>query len=111
MIAGNQLAMQGGQTANAAGSNWLKLSVLAALLLACYFPMLLMTGRTILFGDDMAHGLFAPIVALYIAWDRRDVLAHSAPPSFWSLPLLLAASACVLWLRWPFPPPFRGSPF
>jgi exosortase len=91
MIAGNQVAMPGNRTAGAAGSALVKLSVLAALLLACYFPMLLMTGRTVLFGDDMAHGLFAPIAALYIAWERRDLLLKPAAPSIWSLPLLAAA--------------------
>jgi exosortase len=96
MIAGNQVAMPGNQTAGAAGGALVKLSVLAALLLACYFPMLLMTGRTVLFGDDMAHGLFAPIVALYIAWERRDLLLKPAAPSIWSLPLLAAAGVLGL---------------
>ncbi|MCU1263442.1 MAG: hypothetical protein JWO80_6327, partial [Bryobacterales bacterium] len=42
--------------------------------------MLLMTGRILLFSDDMAHGFFAPIIALYIAWDRRDFLLHPVAP-------------------------------
>ncbi|MCU1260749.1 MAG: eight transrane protein EpsH [Bryobacterales bacterium] len=51
--------------------------------------MLLMTGRILLFSDDMAHGFFAPIIALYIAWDRRDFLLHPvAPPSLWSIGFL-----------------------
>jgi exosortase len=96
MITGSQLALPRDQTAGAAGSALVKLSVLAALLVACYFPMLLMTGRVILFGDDMAHGLFAPVVALYIAWERRDLLLKPAPPSIWSLPLLGIAGALGL---------------
>ena len=28
----------------------------------CYFPMLLQTGRTVIFSDDMAYGFFAPNV-------------------------------------------------
>ena len=80
--------MQGDPTALAARSAAVRLSILAALLLACYFPMILMTGQVILFGDDMAHGLFAPVVALYIAWERRDLLLKPGAPSTWSLPLL-----------------------
>jgi len=94
MIAGNQVAVPPThQTANAAEGVLVKLSVLAALLVACYFPMLLMTGRTIILGDDMAHGLFAPMVALYIAWERRDLFLNPARSSFWSLPLLGVAGA------------------
>jgi exosortase len=88
MIAANQVVLPAEQTGNPAGSAVVKLAVLAALLVACYFPMLIMTGRVILLGDDMAHGLFAPIVALYIAWERRNLLLKPAPPSVWSLPLL-----------------------
>jgi exosortase len=91
MIAGNQVVVPPHRTANATGGVLVKLSVLAVLLVACYFPMLLMTGRTILFGDDMAHGLFAPMVALYIAWERRDLFLKPARPSLWSLPLLVVA--------------------
>jgi exosortase len=61
------------------------LFVLSALLVACYFPMLAMTGRTIVLSDDMAYGFFAPIVALYVAWNARDALLRPARPSPWSL--------------------------
>lgn len=62
---------------------------LALLLISCYVPMIVMTSRVIFYGDDMAHGLFAPVVALYIVWDRRSLLLHSdSPPSAWSLAFL-----------------------
>lgn len=62
------------------------LAVLSIGLVACYLPMLLMTGRTIIFSDDMAYGFFAPIVALYIVWDRRNaLLAPTGTPSAWAL--------------------------
>lgn len=62
------------------------LAVLSVGLVACYLPMLVMTGRTIIFSDDMAYGLFAPLVALYIVWDRRDALfAPTGTPSAWAL--------------------------
>ena len=57
--------------------------------------MLLMTGRTIIFSDDMAYGFFAPVVAVYIAWDQRaNLISPSAPPSAWSL-AFIGAGACI----------------
>jgi exosortase len=71
------------------------LLALACLLVACYFSMLVMTGRTIILSDDMAYGFFAPIVASYIAWDKRDaILRPHASPSLWSLGFI-AVGACV----------------
>jgi exosortase len=69
-----------------AGHNPAKLAVLSVLIVACYFPMLSMTGQVIVFGDEMAHGFFAPIVAAYVFWGKRTaVLRPTAPPSAYSL--------------------------
>jgi exosortase len=69
--------------------------VLGILLVVCYFSVLRVTAQFILFGEDMAHGMFAPLVALYLAWERRDVLLHQrGAPSFWSLPAL-GLAACI----------------
>jgi exosortase len=98
------------------------LAVLGTLLIVCYYPMLLMTGTTIIFSDDMAYGFFAPIVAIYVAWNKRSALLNSqAPSSPWCLALgglgacvgivaalansstfsrlgfLLSLAACLLW--------------
>lgn len=65
---------------------------LGILLLVCYFSMLRTTAQFILFSEDMAHGIFAPLVALYLAWERRQFLLR--PPgrsSSWSLPALALA--------------------
>ena len=68
---------------------------LAILLVASYYPMLLMTGRTLISSEEMAHGFFAPIVAGYLVWCKRDVILNpTSRPSAWSLPLL-AVAACV----------------
>ena len=68
---------------------------LACLLVACYFPMLIQTGRTIILSDDMAYGFFAPIVAVYVAWGKRAaVLNPAALPSPWSV-VLIGLGACV----------------
>src|SRR5947209_8365103 len=66
-----------------------KLSVFAFFLVVCYYPMLLQTGRTVIFSDDMAYGFFAPVVALFVAWDRRRALLRPlTAPSSWSLAFL-----------------------
>ncbi len=70
-------------------------ALLGTLLLVCYFPMLRMTGQTLLLSDDMAHGLFSIPVALFLVWQDRDYLKHPlAAPSAWSL-LALAFAACL----------------
>ncbi len=68
---------------------------LAALILACYFPMIRTTAGFIWFGDDMAHGLFAPLVVVYLVWTDREALLHpSGQGSAWALPFL-AFGACL----------------
>jgi exosortase len=57
--------------------------------------MLIMSARTIVYGDDMAQGLFAPIVALYLAWERREVLLRPSAPSAWASLLLLITGALL----------------
>lgn len=76
------------------------LLALLALLLVNYWPTLVRTAELLAFSDDMAHGFFAPIVAVYIAWHRRSVaFSDGASSSPWgvvilalSVPLALAAS-------------------
>jgi exosortase len=70
---------------------------LGILLFVCYFSMLRTTAQFILFSEDMAHGLFAPLVALYLAWERRQFLLR--PPgrsSLWSLPALALAGLIAI---------------
>ncbi len=62
------------------------LALLALLLVACYYPMLSMTAHVVAFSDDMAYGLFAPLVAVYVAWNNRSALLEPlAPASPWSI--------------------------
>lgn len=71
--------------------------LVGALLVACYFPMLLITGRVLIFSDDMAYGFFAPIVALYVVWGQRDALLHPhSPASAWALPFLIFGACAGL---------------
>jgi exosortase len=70
--------------------SWRTITVVAALLVACYAPVL----RALLvqwYDDpDMGHGAFVPIIAGYIAWGQRDKLAGVAPqPNLWGLALVI----------------------
>ena len=78
--------------ARASGVAW---AILGALLLVCYLPMLRMTGETLLFSDDMAHGLFEVPVAMFVVWQDRDSLKDPAGvPSAWSM-AALGFAACL----------------
>ena len=114
-----------GQISNAVLGNRgsiLTFGLLGLLLVACYYPMLLQTGRTIALSDDMAYGFFAPIVAAYVTWSKRAFLVRpEAPSSAWCIAsagfgacigtiatlansstfsrfgLLLSLAGCLLW--------------
>ena len=69
-----------------------QVAALSFLLGAVYWPMIAFTAAVVATGDDMAHGLFAPIVAVFIVWQSREKLsARVGSPSAWGIPVLLVA--------------------
>lgn len=55
-----------------------------ALLIGAYLPVLIRLVQQWSTDDDFSHGFFVPIVALYIAWQRRDaVLRLPWKPAWW----------------------------
>lgn len=70
----------------------------AALLILCYLPVLMSMVKNWSENEDMGHGFFVPVVAAYIAWQKRDELFREpAVPSLWGWPLLLwGAAQCYL---------------
>lgn len=69
------------------------LGIFGALLVLCYWPMLRMTGVLLVSSEDMAHGLFAPLVSLYLVWELREqILRPSARPSWWGVTALTLAA-------------------
>jgi len=61
----------------------------AVLLVICYAPVLWNLGWQWYLDDDMGHGFFVPLLAGYIAWERRESLRALAPaPSWWGLALV-----------------------
>ena len=77
---------------------WLLCGLLGVVLLAIYFPTLRWTTQILFASDDMAHGLFAPLVGLYIAIEKRhEILAAPASPSMWGILILsVAGTAAVI---------------
>ena len=62
----------------------------AVLLIACYAPVLYRLVHQWATDEDMGHGFFVPLVAGYIAWQRRAELAAVKPvPNYWGLVLVV----------------------
>ncbi len=79
-----------GQASKArAGVDWLPLAWFGALLALCYAPVLQRLVRQWINDPDMGHGMFVPVIAGYIAWQKREAfLAEPARPAWWGLAIL-----------------------
>jgi exosortase len=92
----DQLSGQRAATPPPARIPWAGMACVFALLVVCYFPVL----RHLIWqwsnDADMGHGFFVPVIAGYIAWQRRDqILAVKPKPNYWGL-LLIAWGAFQL---------------
>lgn len=62
----------------------------AALLIGCYAAVLRPLVAQWSNDEDMGHGFFVPLVAGYIAWQKRDLLRKLHPsPSWWGLAIMV----------------------
>src|SRR5260370_2203445 len=76
---------------------WIAIVWFAVLLIACYAPVLYGLGRQWATDEDMGHGFFVPLVAGYIAWQRRSELAAVKPlPNYWGLVLVVLGAAQMM---------------
>ncbi len=74
---------------NAASFSWITIAWVSALILACYGPILVALVRIWNGDPDMGHGFFVPVIAAYIAWQKREELTGvDAKPNWWGLALL-----------------------
>jgi exosortase len=72
------------------GIPWASLSWFTALVLVCYAPVMVPLVRQWAWDDDMGHGFFVPVIAAYVAWQRRHELMAIAPkPNWWGLAVVL----------------------
>jgi len=65
---------------------WVAVGWFLALLVAAYFPILKHLVIQWALDADVGHGFFVPLVAGYIAWQRRaDLLAMEWKPAWWGV--------------------------
>ena len=68
---------------------WVALAWFTTLLVAVFFPILKALVEQWMTDEDVSHGFFVPLVALYIVWQRRDkILALEYKPAWWGLAVM-----------------------
>ena len=74
-------------------SRWAAVAAVVALL-ACHFPTLHGMAAQWWNDEDMGHGFLVPLVVAWVVWNERGRWrAVPVRPSWWGIPLLLAAAA------------------
>jgi len=69
--------------------SWAAFAWFSALLIAAYFPVLERLVEQWSNDENVSHGFFVPLVALYIIWQRRDsILAIKRKPAWWGLAIM-----------------------
>src|SRR5215472_7155190 len=65
---------------------WSAIAWFGGLLMACYAPILWQLVRVWDGDADMGHGFFVPVLAGFIAWQKRhELLAERPSPNWWGL--------------------------
>jgi exosortase len=73
--------------------SWQPIVWFGGLLILCYAPILYRLGAQWATDEDMGHGFLVPIVAGFIVWQRRDILAATPrQPNAWGLVLVVLAA-------------------
>src|SRR3984893_6235118 len=74
------------------GTPWVALGWFAALIALCYWPVMVRLVTQWNNDEDMGHGFFVPVLAAYIAWQKKDeFLAQPAKPSWLGMVLVVYA--------------------
>jgi len=77
--------------------SWQAIIWFGALLILCYAPILYRMSVQWATDENMGHGFFVPLVAGYIAWQRRaELLATPRQPNGWGLFLVIFAATEAL---------------
>jgi exosortase len=72
---------------------WQPIAWFGVLLLICYAPILYRMAAQWANDENMGHGFFVPILAGYICWQRREILAAiPRQPNGWGLVLVVWAA-------------------
>ncbi|HEX4165957.1 MAG TPA: exosortase/archaeosortase family protein [Bryobacteraceae bacterium] len=76
---------------------WQPIAWFGTLLLICYAPILYRMAVQWATDENMSHGFFVPVVAAFVAWQRRDeLLSTPRQPNAWGLFLVIFAAAEAL---------------
>jgi exosortase len=68
---------------------WAAMAWFTALLIAVFFPILRYLVAQWMSDEDVSHGFFVPVVALFIVWQRRKaILALHYEPAWWGLAIM-----------------------
>lgn len=71
---------------------WGTIAWVSILLAVCYGPVLYALVERWNVDPDMGHGFFVPVIAGYIAWQKRQSMEALAPsPNWWGLAIMLWA--------------------
>jgi exosortase len=72
---------------------WEAIGWFFVLIVVCYFQVIHGLVRQWNYDEDMGHGFFVPLVAGYVAWQRRDELFALTPKAnYWGLALLIMSA-------------------
>lgn len=72
---------------------WLPIAWFFGLLVLCYGPVLMRLVDQWNNDEDMGHGFFVPVIAAYIAWQKRDQLVgRSFKPNYFGLAIVVFAA-------------------
>jgi exosortase len=72
--------------------SWTTIAWVSILLAVCYAPVLIKLADQWYNDADMGHGFFVPVIAAYIAWQKRDKIANLPPqPNWWGLLIVIWA--------------------
>ena len=77
---------------------WAQVAWFSILLIVCYAPVLSHLVWQWENDDDMGHGFFVPVLAVYIAWQRRDALLAATPRTNWWGLAIVAWAAVQLYI-------------
>src|SRR6202012_6205640 len=78
--------------------SWTTIAWVSLLLAICYAPVLSHLGWQWVNDEDMGHGMFVPLIAGFIAWQKRDQIAGIAPKTNWWGAVIMTLAALQLWL-------------
>jgi exosortase len=77
--------------------SWRAIAWFGGLLLLCYAPILYRMAFQWATDENMGHGFFVPVIAGFVAWQRRDLLLTTPrKPNAWGLAIVIFAGLQAL---------------